>query len=102
MGRRLDGKRVLISAAGQGIGRASALAMAAEGAKVYATDIDVEALKQLKVDTRIETFVMDVTSQDDITAGIERARPHVLFNCAGFVHSGQWHHYGLQRRRMGL
>lgn len=87
---RLDGKRVLMSAAGQGIGRASALMMAAEGAKVFATDINADTLAQLKADAKgdLETFEMDVLDQDAIKAGVERAQPNVLFNCAGFVHNG--------------
>lgn len=87
---RLAGKRVLMSAAGQGIGRASALMMAAEGAKVFATDINADALAQLKADAKgdIEVFEMDVLDQDAIKAGVERAQPNVLFNCAGFVHNG--------------
>ena len=87
---RLAGKRVLMSAAGQGIGRASALMMAAEGAKVFATDINADALAQLKTDATgdIETFEMNVLDQDAIAAGVERAQPNVLFNCAGFVHNG--------------
>ena len=87
---RLAGKRVLMSAAGQGIGRASALMMAAEGAKVFATDINADALAQLKADATgdIETFEMNVLDQDAITEGVERAQPDVLFNCVGFVHNG--------------
>ncbi len=87
---RLAGKRVLMSAAGQGIGRASALMMAAEGAKVFATDINPDTLAQLKADSTgdIEVFEMNVLDQDAITAGVERAKPDVLFNCAGFVHNG--------------
>lgn len=87
---RLDGKRVLMSAAGQGIGRASALMMAAEGAKVFATDINADTLAQLKADATgdLEVFEMDVLDQDAIEAGVERAQPNVLFNCAGFVHNG--------------
>lgn len=87
---RLDGKRVLMSAAGQGIGRASALMMAAEGAKVFATDINADTLAQLKADATgdLEVFEMDVLDQDAIKAGVERAQPNVLFNCAGFVHNG--------------
>lgn len=87
---RLDGKRVLMSAAGQGIGRASALMMAAEGAKVFATDINADTLAALKADAKgdLETFEMDVLDQDAIKAGVERAQPNVLFNCAGFVHNG--------------
>ncbi len=87
---RLAGKRVLMSAAGQGIGRASALMMAAEGAKVFATDINADTLAQLKADAKgdIEVFEMNVLDQDAIKAGVERAQPNVLFNCAGFVHNG--------------
>ena len=87
---RLAGKRVLMSAAGQGIGRASALMMAAEGAKVFATDINADTLAQMKADATgdIEIFEMNVLDQDAITAGVERAQPDILFNCAGFVHNG--------------
>lgn len=87
---RLAGKRVLMSAAGQGIGRASALMMAAEGAKVFATDINADTLAQLKADATgdIETFEMNVLDQDAITEGVARAQPDVLFNCAGFVNHG--------------
>ena len=87
---RLAGKRVLMSAAGQGIGRASALMMVAEGAKVFATDINADTLAQLKADAKgdIEVFEMNVLDQDAIKAGVERAQPNVLFNCAGFVHNG--------------
>lgn len=83
--KRLDGKRVLVTAAGQGIGRASALAMAAEGAEVFATDINVDALATLE---GVETFVLDARDTDSVARGVERADPDVLFNCAGFVHHG--------------
>lgn len=84
---RLDGKRALITAAGQGIGRASALAMAAEGAQVFATDISAEALAELK-GCGIETMVLDARDTDSVNAGVAKAQPDVLFNCAGFVHHG--------------
>ena len=84
---RLDGKRALITAAGQGIGRASALAMAAEGAQVFATDISAEALAELKGDG-IETMVLDARDTDSVNAGVAKSRPDVLFNCAVFVHHG--------------
>tara|TARA_R110002033_G_scaffold2111_5_gene15128 strand:+ start:4834 stop:5577 length:744 start_codon:yes stop_codon:yes gene_type:complete len=84
---RLDGKRALITAAGQGIGRASALAMAAEGAQVFATDISAEALAELKGDG-IETMVLDARDTDSVNEGVAKSRPDVLFNCAGFVHHG--------------
>lgn len=82
---RLTGKRALVTAAGQGIGRASALAMAAEGATVFATDVNEAALAELD---GVETFVMDVRDNDSVKAGIATAQPDVLFNCAGFVHHG--------------
>ena len=84
---RLSGKRALITAAGQGIGRAAALAMAAEGAEVFATDVNEDALATLKADG-IETFVMDVRSNQSVRQSVRRAAPDVLFNCAGFVHHG--------------
>ncbi|MGR3501352.1 SDR family oxidoreductase [Pseudaestuariivita sp.] len=90
MAERLSGKRCLVTAAGQGIGRASALAMAAEGAEVFATDVNAEALESLAADGAgaITTFALDARSADSIKSGVERAQPDVLFNCAGFVHHG--------------
>ncbi|MEY1556703.1 SDR family oxidoreductase [Yoonia sp. R2331] len=82
---RLVGKRVLVTAAAQGIGRASALAMAAEGAQVFATDINADGLRDLD---GMDAFVMDVRDDDSVAAGMARAKPDVLFNCAGFVHHG--------------
>lgn len=84
---RMDGKRALVTAAGQGIGRASALAMAAEGAHVFATDVNTSLLEDLASDN-IETFGLNALDPASITAGIDRAAPDVLFNCAGFVHNG--------------
>jgi 2-keto-3-deoxy-L-fuconate dehydrogenase len=86
----LKNKRVLVTAAGQGIGRAAALAMAAEGAEVFATDINPEGLAQLKSEAtgRLEAFELDVRSEASVAAGVEVAQPDVLFNCAGFVHNG--------------
>lgn len=90
MGGRLTGKRVLVSAAGQGIGRASAIMMSAEGAHVFATDVNQEALASLQGEAvgQIETFRLDVLDDAAVKAGVERAQPDVLFNCAGFVHNG--------------
>ncbi len=76
---------MLVTAAAQGIGRASALAMVAEGAQVFATDVNAEALAGID---GAETFVLDVRDDASVTAGVERAAPDVLFNCAGFVHHG--------------
>jgi 2-keto-3-deoxy-L-fuconate dehydrogenase len=87
---RLSGKRVLVTAAGQGIGLASTLAMAKEGAQVFATDINSKTLADLdgRGIPNIETFELDALSKDSVFAGVEKANPDVLFNCAGFVHHG--------------
>jgi len=87
---RLAGKRLLITAAGHGIGRASALACAREGAHVIATDIDVAALDTLQQEAQgIEVHRLDVMDADAITA-LAAALPPLdgLFNCAGYVHEG--------------
>ncbi|GFE65467.1 SDR family oxidoreductase [Litoreibacter roseus] len=85
--QRLEGKRALVTAAGQGIGRASALAMANEGAHVFATDVNADALAELD-HANIETLVLDARDAASVSAGVEKAAPDVLFNCAGFVHHG--------------
>lgn len=83
---RLAGKTILITAAGQGIGRASAIACAAEGARVFATDLNADLLKGLD---GIETWPFDVTDADAVARTAERAgRLDGLFNCAGFVANG--------------
>ena len=89
-GHRLKNKRILVTAAGQGIGRAAALTMAAEGADVFATDINPEGLAQLKSEatSTLEIFELDVRSEASVVAGVAVAQPDVLFNCAGFVHNG--------------
>ncbi len=85
---RLQGKTVLVTAAGQGIGRASALAMAREGARVIATDVNAVALKDLAREG-IETRVLNVLDQGQITETFAKiGTPDVLFNCAGFVANG--------------
>lgn len=86
-GQRLEAKRVLVTAAAQGIGRASAIAMANEGARVFATDINIEALSTLD-HAGIETFALDVRNDESVQSAVARAAPDVLFNCAGFVHHG--------------
>lgn len=89
-GQRLAGKRALVTAAGQGIGRASTLAMADEGAQVFATDIDARALKLLSTENRknLEIFELDARDDAGVRDGVGRVQPDVLFNCAGFVHHG--------------
>lgn len=82
----MQNKRVLITAAGQGIGMASAIAFARAGAEVFATDIDIHALAGIE---GITAITLDVTSSSDIVAACERIGAlDVLFNCAGYVHSG--------------
>lgn len=90
MGGRLEGRRALVTAAGQGIGRATALAFAREGAQVFATDINRKALKELDAlgHANIETMVLDVRSEASVKKGVRKAAPGILFNCAGFVHHG--------------
>ncbi|MGY9012831.1 MAG: SDR family NAD(P)-dependent oxidoreductase, partial [Rhodobacterales bacterium] len=90
MNQRLNGKNVLVTAAAQGIGRASALAMAAEGAKVFATDVNMQALAKIRDENHenIEIFELDVRDGPSVAAGVERAQPDVLFNCAGYVNHG--------------
>ena len=89
MTRRLEGKRCLITAAAQGIGRATALAFAAEGAKVVATDINLDLLAELEGTTGLSVAGLDVTDPAAIQAQAARLdRIDVLFNCAGMVHHG--------------
>jgi 2-keto-3-deoxy-L-fuconate dehydrogenase len=87
MGRmRLQGKRAFITAAGQGIGRATAEAFIREGAEVIATDVNAASLATL---TGCTTRVLDVLSAEAITqAASEAGRVDILFNCAGYVHQG--------------
>lgn len=85
---RLQGKTALITAAGQGIGRASALAMAREGASVIATDVNAGALADLAAQG-LQTRVLDVRDPASIAAAVaEAGTVDVLFNCAGFVAAG--------------
>ncbi len=86
---RLEGKTALVTAAGQGIGKASALAMAAEGAQVWATDVNEALLASYAGIPNIRTAVLDVLDRQAIQALVEALPPmNVLFNCAGFVHAG--------------
>ncbi len=85
----LAGKVVVITAAAQGIGRASALAFAKAGATVHATDINETLLAELAKTPGIKTLKLDVLNNDAVAAGFAAiGRVDVLFNCAGFVHSG--------------
>lgn len=90
MAGRLEGKTALVTAAAQGMGRAAAAAMAREGAKVFATDIDEAGLETLATEQAgIETFRLDVTSAEEIAAAPAKTGTlDILFNCAGFVHNG--------------
>ena len=82
-------KTVLVTAAGQGIGRATALAFAARGAKVVATDINETALSELEGSAGIETRRLDVLKDTDVQTVVAETGPvDVLFNGAGFVHAG--------------
>jgi 2-keto-3-deoxy-L-fuconate dehydrogenase len=85
----LSGKVTLITAAAQGIGQASALAFAKAGAKVIATDINAEKLRELEGKPNITTRVLNVLKAEDVNAAVaEIGRIDILFNCAGVVHSG--------------
>ena len=85
---RLDGKTCLVTAAGQGIGRASVAAMKAEGAKVFATDVNPDSIASL-TDDGFEAFKLDVLDPKSIAAAYDKTGPvDVLFNCAGFVAGG--------------
>ena len=85
----LQGKTALVTAAAQGIGRASALALAAAGARVVATDIDQEKLGTLREQSGIEVCSMDVRDASSVASAVGLAGiVDVLFNCAGFVHHG--------------
>lgn len=85
----LSGKIILITAAAQGIGLASVHAFVAAGAKVIATDINAEKLKELDGAPNVTTRVLNVLDTEAVNAAVaEIGRIDVLFNCAGVVHSG--------------
>jgi 2-keto-3-deoxy-L-fuconate dehydrogenase len=89
MTKRLEGKHILVTAAGQGIGRASALSLAAEGAMVLATDVNEALLKSYEGVEGVTTSRLDVLDDAAVKAVIEAMpRIDVLFNCAGYVHQG--------------
>jgi len=86
---RLQGKTIVVTAAGQGIGRATVLAMAREGATIWATDINPELLKSYAGIANIKTSVLNVLKTADVEAFAAKVgNIDVLFNCAGFVHQG--------------
>lgn len=86
---RLDGKRACLTAAGQGIGRATAEAFAREGAEVIATDVDRAKLHGLETLGAVRLEALDVLDTEAVTALAGSVGPiDVLFNCAGYVHDG--------------
>ena len=90
MSTRLQGKKALLTAAGQGIGAATARAFAAEGAQVYATDLNDQLLQKLATELPgIQTRKLDVRDIQAVNAlAAELGAIDILFNCAGFVHQG--------------
>lgn len=86
---RLEGKTAVVTAAANGIGRATTEMFVAEGARVLATDIDAEGLKSVSATSDwIETAVLDVTDSRAIAALLGGRHFDVVFNCAGWVHEG--------------
>jgi 2-keto-3-deoxy-L-fuconate dehydrogenase len=95
MARRLEGKKVFVTAAAQGMGRAAVLAMAREGAHIIATDIREDLLQTLRAEVLAEGGIapdvrkLDVTAPGAIESMMESVGAlDVLFNCAGYVHQG--------------
>lgn len=85
----ITGKIALVTAAAQGIGRASAEAFARAGARVIATDINADRLRELDGTPGITTRVLNVLSADEVHKAVaEIGRIDILFNCAGVVHGG--------------
>ena len=86
---RLDGKKAVITAAAQGMGRAIAEAFADEGATVYASDINENKIHEISSKNKILTTVCDVTDNNSIEEFLDfSGTPDILFNCAGFVAEG--------------
>jgi 2-keto-3-deoxy-L-fuconate dehydrogenase len=89
MSGRLQGKTAFCTAAGAGIGRATAIAFAREGARVIASDISLDALKGLRDDGVAETHLVDVRNTKAVQETAARVGAvDILFNAAGFVHHG--------------
>lgn len=85
MTQRLSGKRAFVTAAGQGIGRASVEALTAAGAKVVATDLRADLLEGIACD---DSFALDVLDRAALQHAVQSAAPDILVNCAGHVHGG--------------
>jgi len=89
MSNRLQGKRALVTAAGQGMGCAAVQAFVREGARVVATDIDERLLAQYQGNAAVSAARLDVTDEAAVAAFIEATGAvDILFNCAGWVHQG--------------
>jgi len=100
IGQRVAGKNILLTAAGNGIGRATALMLLSQGAQVWATDVDMQALDALQTDAHatfgadvsqhmLKPLRMDVLDAANVTAvATQTGTLDVLFNCAGYVHNG--------------
>ena len=89
MADRLKGKTALVTAAGQGMGRAAVLAFAREGATVLATDVNPKLLTQFDANRAIAASRLDVTDAKEVDAFVAATGAvDILFNCAGWVHQG--------------
>jgi len=89
LAERLKGKSVFVTAAAQGIGRGCAVALAGEGATVWATDINGDGLGSLHGVAGVHTRLLDVLDDGAIASAVDAVGPiDVLFNCAGYVHQG--------------
>ena len=88
MGTRLQGKRILVTAAGQGIGRASVMQMAAEGAQLIATDVNPKLLEAYAGVANVTTRWLDMLDDAQVATVVGAQPLDVLFNCAGWVHQG--------------
>jgi len=90
MGKRLEGKNAIVTAAGQGIGKATAITFHNEGANVFATDINEKTLKSLKEQfPKIDVFKLDSTNKEDVDSYCSHMNNiDILFNAVGFVHHG--------------
>ena len=89
MSGRLTGKIAVVTAAAQGIGRATALAFANEGATVWATDLNPDKLAELTSTSGIKIRKLDVMQESEVSVAAKAiGKIDILFNCAGFVHHG--------------